>query len=236
MDPVAFVLSPLPPPPARVLEVGCGAGELALALDAAGYDVVAVDPRAPDGPIFRQTTLAELDDSGPFEVAVARYSLHHIHDLDDAVDRIASLLAARREARRRGVRLGPRRRRRPPPGSPSSGGVSPEAGAPRVGRRARRPARLRRPAARARARLRRALVRVAAVPAPPARAPRARAARARRDRARRDPGARLPLGRPAPRSVAEDRRGLVADPVPERRRAADPRVRHELAPRRARAR
>ena len=58
MDPVAFVLSALPPPPARVLEVGCGAGELAFAIDAAGYDVVAVDPRAPAGPIFRQTTLA----------------------------------------------------------------------------------------------------------------------------------------------------------------------------------
>src|SRR5262245_3657263 len=92
MDPVAFVLSALPPPPARVLEVGCGAGELALAIDAAGYGVVAVDPRAPDGPIFRRTTLAELDDAGPFEVAVARYSLHHIERLDDAVDRIAALL------------------------------------------------------------------------------------------------------------------------------------------------
>ncbi len=92
MEPVAFVLSALPPPPARVLEVGCGAGELALAIDAAGYDVVAVDPRAPAGPIFRQTRLEELDEPGPFEVAVARFSLHHLHDLDDAVDRIASLL------------------------------------------------------------------------------------------------------------------------------------------------
>jgi len=92
MDPVAFVLSALPPPPARVLEVGCGAGELALALDAAGYDVVAVDPRAPEGPIFRRTTLAALDGPGPFAVAVARFSLHHIHELDAAVERIAGVL------------------------------------------------------------------------------------------------------------------------------------------------
>ena len=93
VDPTAFVLSALPPPPARVLEVGCGAGELAWALDAAGYDVVAVDPKAPDGAIFRRTTLADLDDPGPFAVAIARHTLHHIHDLDAAVDRIASLLA-----------------------------------------------------------------------------------------------------------------------------------------------
>jgi SAM-dependent methyltransferase len=92
MHAAAFVLSSLPPPPAHVLEVGCGAGELARTLDAAGYDVVAVDPQAPEGPIFRRVRLEELDDPGPFEVAVARYSLHHVHELDAAVARIATLL------------------------------------------------------------------------------------------------------------------------------------------------
>jgi ubiquinone/menaquinone biosynthesis C-methylase UbiE len=88
---VAFVLSALSPP-ARVLEVGCGDGNLARALDAAGFGVLAIDPQAPQGPIFRRTTLEELDESGQFEGAVARYSLHHIESLDLALDRISSLL------------------------------------------------------------------------------------------------------------------------------------------------
>ena len=53
-----FVLTQLPPPPARVLEVGCGdEGGVAYALDAAGYDVLGIDPHAPDGPLFRRTTI-----------------------------------------------------------------------------------------------------------------------------------------------------------------------------------
>jgi 2-polyprenyl-3-methyl-5-hydroxy-6-metoxy-1,4-benzoquinol methylase len=42
-----FVLDHLPAPPSRVLEVGCGSGELALHLAAADYEVVAIDPEAP---------------------------------------------------------------------------------------------------------------------------------------------------------------------------------------------
>jgi ubiquinone/menaquinone biosynthesis C-methylase UbiE len=92
---VAFVLAALPPPPARVLEVGCGAGKLARAMDSAGYGVLAIDPDAPEGPIFRRTTLEELHDTGPFDAAVASYSLHHIESVDGALDRIASLLQPR---------------------------------------------------------------------------------------------------------------------------------------------
>ena len=54
--------------------MGCGSGELALALDVAGYDMVAVDPKAPDGPIFRRTTIEELDEPGPFDAVVASFS------------------------------------------------------------------------------------------------------------------------------------------------------------------
>jgi SAM-dependent methyltransferase len=75
-----------------VLEVGCGTGRLARALDAAGHGVVAIDPKAPEGAIFRRTTLEELDEPGPFDAAVASYALHHIETLDRAIDRIADLL------------------------------------------------------------------------------------------------------------------------------------------------
>jgi SAM-dependent methyltransferase len=48
--------------------------------------------RAPDGPIFRQIAIEELGDEGPFDGAVASLSLHHVHDLGVAVERVRSLL------------------------------------------------------------------------------------------------------------------------------------------------
>jgi SAM-dependent methyltransferase len=92
----ALVTRELPGPPARVLEVGCGRGELARSLAAEGYDVLAIDPHAPEGPIFRSTTLEALGDEGPFDAAVASLALHHIDDLDVALDKLHSLL--RRDA------------------------------------------------------------------------------------------------------------------------------------------
>jgi SAM-dependent methyltransferase len=92
MDRNALVRRELPPPPARVLEVGCGSGKLARALDAEGYDVVAVDPSAPEGAIFRRTTIEELGDEGPFDAAVASLSLHHVDDLEVVAARVRSLL------------------------------------------------------------------------------------------------------------------------------------------------
>jgi SAM-dependent methyltransferase len=91
VDFTGFVLSHLPPPQARVLEVGCGGGDLARALDATGYEVLALDPRAPEGAIFRQITLAELDDPGPFDAAIAGRVLHHVHPLEPAVEKLARL-------------------------------------------------------------------------------------------------------------------------------------------------
>jgi Methyltransferase domain len=87
-----FVLRQLPPTPARVLEVGCGEeGGIAPMLAATGYDVLAIDPDAPDGPLYRRITLEELDDPGPFDAAAAGRVLHHVHPLGPAFDKLAAL-------------------------------------------------------------------------------------------------------------------------------------------------
>jgi SAM-dependent methyltransferase len=92
VDLFAFVSAHLPPR-ARLLEVGCGRGELARRLARGGHDVTAIDPAAPAGDIFRKISLEELPDSeGPFDAVVASRSLHHIPDLLGALDKIVRLL------------------------------------------------------------------------------------------------------------------------------------------------
>ncbi len=88
-----FAGAHLPAPPARVLEVGCGRGELTTALAAAGYDVLGIDPLAPQGDLFRRIRLEDLEPAdGPYDAVVASYSLHHIRDLDHALDLAVELL------------------------------------------------------------------------------------------------------------------------------------------------
>jgi ubiquinone/menaquinone biosynthesis C-methylase UbiE len=89
-----FVLHQIGDPPARVLEVGCGKGDLAYTLDRAGYSVTAIDPRAPEGPIFRRVGIEEFSEPGPFDHVVAILSLHHVEDIGGALDKIVSLLRA----------------------------------------------------------------------------------------------------------------------------------------------
>lgn len=90
---LGFAREQLPPAPARLLEVGCGQGELTTALAVAGYEPLGIDPRAPQGDLFRRVLLEDLEpEEGPFDAVVAVHSLHHIRDLDHALDRIVALL------------------------------------------------------------------------------------------------------------------------------------------------
>jgi SAM-dependent methyltransferase len=88
----AFVRANLPAPPARVLEVGAGGGDLARALRAGGYEVLAIDPKSDDEDI-RPVALADLDEpAGSFAAAVAVVSLHHVEPLEDSCHRLGELV------------------------------------------------------------------------------------------------------------------------------------------------
>jgi SAM-dependent methyltransferase len=86
-----FVLSELPAPPARVLEVGAGRGELAEELARAGYDVLAIDPVG-EPPVV-SIRLEELDEPGAsFDAAVAVVSLHHVEPLKESLRVLANAM------------------------------------------------------------------------------------------------------------------------------------------------
>jgi SAM-dependent methyltransferase len=92
MEVLEFVTAHLPHAPLRVLEVGCGDGRLARALDELGYRVVAIDPAAPEGAIYQPVSLEDFVDPAPFEAVVASRSLHHIHDLAGGLSKLRRLL------------------------------------------------------------------------------------------------------------------------------------------------
>ncbi len=89
-----FVLGQIGNSPTRVLEVGCGEGELARTLARVGHSVTAIGPQAPEGPIFRRTRIEEFTDPAQFDHVVAILSLHHVEDLGMALSNMADLLRA----------------------------------------------------------------------------------------------------------------------------------------------
>jgi SAM-dependent methyltransferase len=89
---LSFLDAWLPREPARVLEVGCGDGELTRELAGRGYRMTAIDPEPPDGEPFVHSTIEEFAAPEPFEAAVAIRSLHHVDDLGAAVASLARAL------------------------------------------------------------------------------------------------------------------------------------------------
>ena len=75
--------------------MGCGhEGGLVAVLADAGYDVLGVDPHAPDGERFLQTTFQAASDTllpGEWDAVVAGRVLHHVNPLDEGLGTLASL-------------------------------------------------------------------------------------------------------------------------------------------------
>jgi len=90
VDFTEFVLSHLPPAPARVLDVGCGdVGGVVPALLDAGYDAYGIDPRAPDGPRYDHGDYRDVAET--YDAVVAGRVLHHLHPLGASLDKLAEL-------------------------------------------------------------------------------------------------------------------------------------------------
>lgn len=87
-----FVRPALPAVPATVIEIGCGSlGGLVPRLRSVGYDATGVDPNAPDEPGYEHVEFERLP-AAQADAIVACTSLHHVADLDAALDRLASSL------------------------------------------------------------------------------------------------------------------------------------------------
>jgi SAM-dependent methyltransferase len=92
------VRSLLPPPPASVVDVGCGPlGGFVPMLRSDGYDSIGIDPKAPGEPEYQRVNIEDAELPRRLDAVVASTSLHHVTDPAQVIDRIITPL------RRRGV-------------------------------------------------------------------------------------------------------------------------------------
>lgn len=88
-----FVRSQLPPPPARVVELGCGLdGGLVPCLRRSGYRAVGVDPEAPPGRAYHRSTFEAFRPAAPVDAFVTSAALHHVGDLGHLLDQVEAML------------------------------------------------------------------------------------------------------------------------------------------------
>jgi len=93
-----FVNANVPLRKLRMLEIGCGAGELALNLQKLGHEVIAIDSSASSvdvarclGVDARVSRFPDFEDA-PFDCVLFTRSLHHISPVSAAVEKAAHLL------------------------------------------------------------------------------------------------------------------------------------------------
>lgn len=88
-----FITSQLPPPPARVIELGCGpSGGHIPALVRAGYQATGVDPEAPEGAAYRPAAFEKYWPERSADAVIASVSLHHVVNPGAALDHVAEVL------------------------------------------------------------------------------------------------------------------------------------------------
>jgi len=97
---LGFLERHLPEAPSRVLEVGCGNGEIAVALAARGFEVTALDadlPPRPPGVESAAIRWIEADflfyeEETAYDAVLFTRSLHHMSPVAKALNRAAALL------------------------------------------------------------------------------------------------------------------------------------------------
>lgn len=88
------VLGALPPPPATVVEIGCGRqGGFVPALLHDGYHAIGIDPVAPASDSYLVAEFERSELPAEVHAIVACTSLHHVGDPAAVVDRMADALA-----------------------------------------------------------------------------------------------------------------------------------------------